>query len=206
MREEREILIELGWAALRKAFGHSEKVGGGAGPFSGRNHRPKGRDGGGFKTGAGRVHVSETKKSGRSIPLLPDSQKLTGFIHRCIAELNPIEQLWAHFCYRDQCQKQGESGRKFMRTYAEQYCILYMNGCRAGTRAVIREMIAFRMKQVAGEIPLAAQFESDKAVISRQLWRQTFKGHWSTICGDLDRVDESVLFKVGVKVNLYESF
>ncbi|MAT91397.1 MAG: hypothetical protein CME59_02225 [Halioglobus sp.] len=218
MGAEGDEAVRIGRAALLAAFGHVDKRGGGVGAFTGSRHlRTDGQGalparrlpvdrGDGKKvpsrTAATRVSVVETRNSGRSRPLLADSQQLTAFVHRCISELTEMEQLWVHFCYRDRCHKRSECWASFLHRYARQYEALYCAGVRAETRAVIREMVAWRMGQMGGEIPWDAKFSSSNRTITRQMWSNTYRQHWAKVCDDLDRVDRMALFKIGYKVGL----
>lgn len=203
MEQDRDFIIGQGMRALHIAFNIEETFSGARGPFSGSAHRPAGTPGGGrFKTRAGRIHASDTVKAGFSKPLLGDRQKLAGFVHRFISELNAMEQCWVHYRYRDIGQKQRESGQHFLRVYAAQYIALHCKRSRSGTRTEVRKMIAWRMKQEAGELPWNAAYQSESLHASRQAIAETYTAHWNRICDDLERVTELVLFKIGSKVAL----
>ncbi len=198
-------MIGIALQAIWRAFGLIKASESGSSAFSGSSHRPRGLPGGGrFKTKAGRIHASESMRAGFSKPLLADGQLLTGYVHRYISELSPMEQHWLHFCYRGLAQKQGDSGHKFMRAYSQAYIELNAKGCRTGTRAIVREMVAFRMSQLSGALPMSAPFESSCVTISRKVWFKTFKEHWDKICDDLYRLDDSILYKIGCKLSLSE--
>lgn len=203
MGDRQDHILKVGYTAVCLAFGIQERPGGGKGPFSGRHHRPKSRPGSKASSWATRVNCTETQTPQGSKPLLPNNQKLWPFVHQCIAELEEREQLWIHFCYRDNCQKRGECWTQFLRKYTQEYIALHGQGAREETRAVIREMIAWRMGQEAGEIPWRAEFESINGTISRQNWHKTYKTHWKKICEDLAAVDRAALYKIGIKVSVH---
>lgn len=199
MQQNSDEIISYGHWAVCLAFGIAEKPSGAGGPFSGRHYRPKGQPGGKFRTRAARVHATETVKSGFSSPLLADSQRLTGFIHQWIKELNETEQWWLNICYREPGSLRNESWVHFRNTYCPRYEAAHCSGARPGTRAIVREMIAFRVGQEAGHIPRSAKFESQNGTVSRQAWAKTYEKHWARICDDLDRVGRAALYKIGVK-------
>jgi len=202
--QNRTVVVDEGRSAVRAAFGFIFVPG--ESPtayFSGGQKPPAKRSGRKRWTTAHRVHATPSRAAGYSRPNLSGQQPLLGFVHRCIGELNPLEQNWIHFRYRQPCHKRDEAGHKFLRAYSDQFAELHLKNSRPGTRAVVREMAAFRMRQAVGDIPLSAQFESINGAMSRQVWAKGYRPHWISICNDLDRIDEAALFKVGVKLQFH---
>lgn len=203
MREDRSIIQDMGRRAIRLAFGIKEAPGASTmASIVEEKNQPGG--GGSWKSAATRVHATESIKTSSSRPVLPGNQRLTGYIHRCISELNVMEKQWVRFRYMPACNNQRDAGAKFVRSYSALYDAAHLQGARAGTRAIVREMVAFRMAQCLGIIPELARFESQNGAMTRQAWSKTYDKHWKIICKDVHLVDGAAVYKVGVKLCLEE--
>ncbi|MEM1113257.1 MAG: hypothetical protein AAGI11_15200 [Pseudomonadota bacterium] len=204
MHEDREFIIGVGYKGVSQAYGLNASQAQTGGAFSGSHHRPKGQPGGGrFRTKACRIHASESMRTGFSKPLLASGQALTGIVHRYIAELKPYEQNWLSYCYRGLGPAQAASGSRFFRAYVPLFEAMYMKGASATTKERVHDMILFRMQQEAGLLPDWVSYRDVSGTdISKQLWHQTFAARWEEVCSDLHRVDESTLYKIGVKLNV----
>lgn len=220
MQQDRGIIIEEGRGAVWAAFRHIPIPGRSpTGYFSGqkkpKRERRRGNNAVGGRDekaerklrremGHDELHATATRPAGYSRPCLDDDQRLSGLVHRCIAELIPLEQNWVHFRYRPESHPHEESGKKFLREYFRQYSQVYLQGCKPSTRALIREMIAWRMNQEYFPRMSAVPFVSQNKTIDRKCWHKTYKEHWVRLCDDLARIDGSALYKVGVKLSFQD--
>lgn len=151
------------------------------------------------KSSAHQLHATATHASRSSHSPLVDRQALSGSTHQFINSMPPIDQSWLHFKYRPGDAKRDECAATFWRLFCAWLIDAHLTGCRATTRAHVREMVTWRMLQLTGRTPFAANFQPKAGELTPQEWK-TLKPHWRRICDEINRIDEDALFAVGMSL------
>ena len=137
------------------------------------------------------IHATQTRASGYSRPVLLDRQVLTGYIHRAIADLDPMAFLWIQYRYRSPGIARTNHGENFRRDYFDQYNAEHLTRSKTGTRRIVRTMISIAME--CGANP-DQKIEPQGFDIDRRNWNKTYRPHFRQICDELKSIDERALF------------
>lgn len=180
---------------MKRAFQHDPIPGESPVAYFSGQHKPKKerRRGGGKH----QVHATASRPPKFSRPNLIGRQLLTGAIHRVIADLDPIQFLWIQFRYRTPGVAKTNHGHKFLREYFRQYEERHLVGCKAGTRRMVRYLIAIAMED---DRKPRREVAPDGADIERRNWNKTYRPHWHRVCLGLADLDAAALAEIGQKL------
>lgn len=195
---DREYFISQGRQAVRLAFGHARRDEESPIAYFDGSYRPKAPKRTATRPRTQVMHAVATRPSGYSRPALIDRQPITGHIHRAIAELDPLQFLWVQYRYRPPGSARMAHGEHFRRDYFRRYEAEHLQGCKTGTRRIVRNIIAVAMvKGRAFTTPQSAMAYAPD--MSQAAWNKTYRPHWLRVCSDLANIDADALYEVGIK-------
>lgn len=140
------------------------------------------------------VHATATRNSGHSIPPLPDKQEMHGSTRRAIAELDPLQSVWVQYRYREPGVAKREYRHSFYRAFSDKYIADNMDGRKAFTRRMARQLVDFAMDNHTGE-PDPAGYD-----INRDNWLKTYKPILREIRKGIAEIDAAAMYSLGVKM------
>jgi len=199
----RSVIINEGRSAVHRAFHHWALPKESPIAYFDGAHRPKQPRRSKSRPRTQVMHAVATRPSGYSKPNLVPGQQITGHTHRAIAELEPLQFLWIQYRYRPWGSARTAHGEHFQRDYFRRYAAEHLQGCKIGTRRLVRYLIAVAVdgggKQDSGFLPLGYDLPAG-IDINRRNWNKTYLPHWRRICLDITTIDNEALFEVGEKV------
>lgn len=202
MEADRQYYIGVGRNAALKAFRHIRQRGESPVAYFDGAHRPDTPRRTPTKPRQYVMHAVETRPSGSSKPNLVDKQSLDGAVHRAIAELEPMQFQWIQYRYRPDGLARTQHGAAFQREYFRRYEAEHLQGCKTGTRRMVRYLISVAMDNEGNPGRRAAQPDGYDA--SPRNWNKTYRPHWHRICAELSKLDADALFQLGQKIDKSE--
>ena len=194
--QDEEETIEVGRMAALRAFSMPRVLGDSAlAHFSGqkRPEQPRRKR----RQGTHELYAKATRAHGFSRPPLPPSHLIAGNIHRAIADLEPLQFLWVQFAYRPPGLARTQHGKKFLRTYFEQYQRANLSGCKTGTRTMVRYLISVAMANTSR--PERAVYPMGEDINPRN-WNKTYRPHWIAISHEIYLLDRGAVLALGQKL------
>lgn len=164
--------------------------------FAGQ-HRPKQarrKPGGAVKH---QVHATASRAPQFSRPNLRNTQQLTGYIHRCIAELDPLEFAWLQYRYRQPGVARDDHGLYFQRAYFQAYEENHLVNCKTGTRRMVRYLISVAMENEARP---RRKIKPDWGDVDPRNWNKTYRPHWQRVCLEIAEIDAMALLKIAQRI------
>lgn len=199
MEANREYFIGVGRRAALKAFRHDRRYSESPIAYFDGAHRPKAPKRTASKPRTQVMHAVATRPSGYSKPNLVDNQAITGFIHRAIAELPPLEFLWVQYRYRPEGLARTQHGENFLRDYFRQYDATRLVGCKTGTRRMVRYLISVAMENESH--PARREVRPEGHDIETRNWNKTYRPHWFRVCAEISAIDSSAMYHLGLMVD-----
>jgi hypothetical protein len=140
------------------------------------------------------IHASATRPPGFSRPCLPDSQYLAGRIHKAIAELPQLENLWVNYAYRLPCVARREYAQNFHRRFFQEYEKQHLANARQGTRETIKALLQVAMQNEADPWHTVRPDIDPK---ERHNWKKTYRPHFFQMGVDISLLDKTALARLG---------
>ncbi len=178
---------------VRSAFTHHAIPGSSPIACFGGQHRPKAEKRRPGVAARHQVHATATRAPRFSRPILLDGQQSTGYIHRLIAELDPLEFAWVQFRYRAAGVARDNFEASFQRAYFRAYEAEHLLACKTGTRRMVRYLISIAMEN---ECRPQQKIEPAGGDVDRRNWNKTYRPHWRRIRLELAEIDSQALLKI----------